>query len=177
MPPRSKMGGGAYCVCPVCLWKFILAYEFEQWVLELWCFTWIFSVIWHFRWYHYFLLCYLDLDPFFENFNLANNFWTVSARAFIFLMNIPCDKIFLLVLNHIALTFDLFFKKKLTLVITSKKLILELSYCTWAFHLTRSSYLYQDICFVTVNIFGIGHYRGHLCFTNTSCFIMIFCSV
>ena len=28
------------------------------------------------------------------NFNLANNFWTVSARALIFHMNIPCDKIF-----------------------------------------------------------------------------------
>ena len=29
-----------------------------------------------------------------ENFNLANTFWTVSARAFIFHMSIPCDKNF-----------------------------------------------------------------------------------
>ena len=28
------------------------------------------------------------------NFNLANNFWRVSARALIFHMNIPCDKNF-----------------------------------------------------------------------------------
>ena len=31
------------------------------------------------------------------NFNLANNFWTVSAKAFIFHMNIPCNKTFPLV--------------------------------------------------------------------------------
>ena len=29
-----------------------------------------------------------------KNFNLANNLWTVSARALIFHMSIPCDKIF-----------------------------------------------------------------------------------
>ena len=29
------------------------------------------------------------------NFNLANNFWIVSARALIFYMNIPCNKTFL----------------------------------------------------------------------------------
>ena len=34
----------------------------------------------------------LESDPFFENFNLANNFWTVSARALIFHKNISCDK-------------------------------------------------------------------------------------
>ena len=36
----------------------------------------------------------LEFDPFFENFNLANNFGRVSARALIFHMNIPCDKTF-----------------------------------------------------------------------------------
>ena len=50
------------------------------------------------------------------NFNFANNFWTVSARALIFHMSIPFDKTFLLVLNLLTLTFDLFFK--LTLIIT-----------------------------------------------------------
>ena len=40
-----------------------------------------------------------EFDPFFiENFNFANNFWTVSARALIFHMSIPYDKSFLLVL-------------------------------------------------------------------------------
>ena len=34
----------------------------------------------------------LEFDPFFETFNLANDFSTVSARALIFHMNIPCDK-------------------------------------------------------------------------------------
>ena len=34
--------------------------------------------------YHYFLPCDLDLDPLFERFNLAKNFWIVSSRAFIF---------------------------------------------------------------------------------------------
>ena len=36
----------------------------------------------------------LKFDAFFENFYLANNFLTVSARALIFHMNIPCDKNF-----------------------------------------------------------------------------------
>ena len=64
----------------------------------------------------------LSFCPPLWNFNLANNFWTVSPRALIFHMNIPCDKIcpnvmnipsdkiFLLVLNLLTLTFDLFFK-------------------------------------------------------------------
>ena len=46
----------------------------------------------------------------FKNFNLAYNFWTVSVRAFIFLTNIPSDKIFLLVLSLLTLTFYLFLK-------------------------------------------------------------------
>ena len=44
-----------------------------------------------------FLLLPCDLDlgvwPIFENFNLANNFWTVSARALIFNMSISSDNI------------------------------------------------------------------------------------
>ena len=36
----------------------------------------------------------LSFCPPLWNFNLANNFWTVSARALIFHMNIPCDKTF-----------------------------------------------------------------------------------
>ena len=73
-----------------------LLVTFEQWVLELWYFTWIFPVIRPFHGFHYFLPYDLHLGvwPFFENFNLANNFWSVSVTAFIFHMNIPCDKTF-----------------------------------------------------------------------------------
>ena len=39
----------------------------------------------------------LEFDPFFETFNLANNFRTVSARVLIFYMSICCDKTFPLV--------------------------------------------------------------------------------
>ena len=39
-------------------------------------------------------LSFCPLWDFFENFNLANNFWTVGARALIFHMNIPCDETF-----------------------------------------------------------------------------------
>ena len=36
----------------------------------------------------------LSFCPPLWNFNLANNFWKVSARALIFHMSIPCDKTF-----------------------------------------------------------------------------------
>ena len=38
--------------------------------------------------------CPWSLTHFWVNFNLANNFWTVSARALIYHMSIPCDKTF-----------------------------------------------------------------------------------
>ena len=60
---------GAYCFCPVC-----------HSVVLSFCN----SVI-------------LSFCPPLWNFNLANNFWTVSSRALIFHRNIPCDKTFLLV--------------------------------------------------------------------------------
>ena len=53
-----------YCFCPVCHSVFLsetLLITFEQWLLELWYFTWIFPVIRTFRGYHYFLPCDLDL--------------------------------------------------------------------------------------------------------------------
>ena len=97
-PRDQRLGGGAYCfvLChSVIVCHSVLLFEtltllitFEQCVLELWYFTWVFLVTRPFRGYHYFLPC--DLDPgvwdIFENVNLANNFWSVSARA--------CDKIF-----------------------------------------------------------------------------------
>ena len=48
----------------------------------------------------------LEVDLLFENFNRANNYSTLRARVFIIHMNIPCDSIFLLVLNLLTLTFD-----------------------------------------------------------------------
>ena len=69
-----------------------LQITFEQWVLELWYFTWVFLVIRHFSGYHYFfhpMTLTFEFDLLFSNFNFANNFWIVSARALIFHMSIP----------------------------------------------------------------------------------------
>ena len=72
----------------------------ETWALiELWYFTWIliFLVIRPFLGYHYFfdtVTLTLGLSDISENFNLADNIWTVSSRALIFHMSIPCDKTF-----------------------------------------------------------------------------------
>ena len=59
MPPRSKI----VFVLSVILSSetLTLLISFEQWVLELWYFTWILPVIRPFRGYHYFLPCDLDL--------------------------------------------------------------------------------------------------------------------
>ena len=102
MPPRSKIGGHIVFVLSVILPSFChsvllsetltLLITFEQRVLELWYVTWIFSVIRSIIFYPVTLT--LEFDPFFENFNLAYNFWTVGAKALIFHMNILCDKTF-----------------------------------------------------------------------------------
>ena len=102
-------------------WKLLtLLITFKQWVLELWYFIWVFFVI------RPLFPCDLDLGiwPMFENFKIANNFWTVSARALIVHMSIPCDKTFL----WVPLFFTLWpwhwsitlFLKTLTLLITKK---------------------------------------------------------
>ena len=62
---------GAYCFCPVChsviLSKTLtLLITFEQWVLELWYFTWVSSHI-----YHYFLPCDLDLGVWLKKMKLT----------------------------------------------------------------------------------------------------------
>ena len=88
---------GAYCFCPVChsvILSSSLNLTFEPWVLELCDFTWEFLVIRPFRMYHYILPLTLEFDLFFENFYIANNFWTVSGRALMFHMSIPCDETF-----------------------------------------------------------------------------------
>ena len=79
----------------------------------------------------------LSFCPLFWNFNLANNFWTVSARALIFHMSILCNKTF----PWIPLFFTLWpwswslidFFKTLTLQITFEQLVQELWYSTWVF--------------------------------------------
>ena len=73
-----------------------LLIPFKQKVLELWYFTWIFPVIRPYHGYHYFypVTFTIEFDPIFENFNFANNFWTVSASALIFHVSIPCGKAF-----------------------------------------------------------------------------------
>ena len=67
---------GAYCFCPVC-----------HSVILSFCH----SVI-------------LSFCPPLWNFNLANNFWTVSARALIFHMSIPCDDT--IIFDPVTLTFE-----------------------------------------------------------------------
>ena len=57
----------------------------------------------------------LEFDPFFENFNLANNFWTVSARALIFHMSIPCENTIIFYPVTLTLEFGPFFKKTSTI--------------------------------------------------------------
>ena len=73
-----------------------LLMTFQQWVLELLFFTWLFPVTKPFHGYRYTNPVSLtsEFGQFFENFNLANKFWTVSADALIFHMNNPCDKTF-----------------------------------------------------------------------------------
>ena len=89
----------------------------------------------------------------FWNFNFAYNFWTVSAKALIFHMSIPCDPTF---------PWFWFFLKK------------YLRFC-----IAHEHFLWQDLptcinifVLVTLTIFAIGHYGGHLCFTNTSFFFI-----
>ena len=74
-------------------------------------------------------------------FILANNFWTVIAKASIFHMSIPCDKTF----PWVPLFFTLWpwpsslahFLKTLTLPITFIQWVLERWYFTWIFPVIR----------------------------------------
>ena len=95
---------------PWCLTNFLKTFSllitFEQWGLELWYFTWMRQNL--FVVTNIFYPVTLEFGLLFENFNLANNFLTVSARVIIFYTSIPCDNIFVLVLNLLTLTFDIF---------------------------------------------------------------------
>ena len=110
---------------------------FNPWVLELWCFTWVYLVLILFRGYLFYWPYDLDLGvwPFFENFDLTNNFWTVRSRAFILHMIISCDNTCLFDTVTLTLEFDLF-------------LFFFYSDCIWAFNSCEKiyDYWYQDIC-------------------------------
>ena len=106
---------------------FTLTVTSQQWVLEVWYFTIILHYFTHymflvtllFRGYQHILPTTLIFEfGLLWKFNHFNNISTASARVFLFHINIPFDKLFLLVLNFLTLTFDLFFKM-LTVVITS----------------------------------------------------------
>ena len=119
-------------------------------MLELWYFTWKLFMIRPFHGYHFFatVTLTLEFDLLFENFNLANNFWTVSARALIFQMSIPYYKTFLwvpLFLRHLLWSWSLtYLLKTLTLLINFKQRVLELWYFTWVLLLARPFRVYQQ---------------------------------
>ena len=104
-------------------------------------------VIRRFCGYHYFFPCDLDLGvwPIFENFNLANNFWTVSARALIFHMSILVIRPFLWIPLYLTLwpwPWSLtYFLKTYTLRISFEQWVLELWYFTWVFLVMRPLFL------------------------------------
>ena len=129
-----------------------------------------------FPWEQLVLPCDLDLGvgPCFVSLNLANNLWTASDRALIFHISIPCDKTF----PWVPLFFTLwpwpwiltYFLKTLTLLITFEQWELELlSYCNWAFLVTRFSLEYQDICPCDLGHLWNWPLSGAFVFTNTSC--------
>ena len=115
----------------MCPWTWIfktltLQIAFEQWVLRP--FKLIFFVTRTFWKYQMFLPCRRDL---------ANSFWSVSARALIFHMGIPCDKIFpciptFFTLWHWTRSFA-YFLNKLSMLITWQQWVLGFSYFTSIF--------------------------------------------
>ena len=118
-------------------------------MLELCNFTWLFPVIRPFRGYHFLfpVTLTLEFNPFLENFNLANNFLTMSARALIFHRCIPCDKTF----HWLPLFFTLWpwpwslihFLKTLTLLVTFEQWVLELWFLPWVFLVIRPFWGYH----------------------------------
>ena len=79
----------------------------------------------HFHGYRYFnpLTLTLGFGLLSENCNIIKNLSTVNARALIFHMSFPWDKLFLLVLSLFTLTFELFSSPELKLKLKSAFLI------------------------------------------------------
>ena len=89
-------------------------------------------------------------------FNLASNFWTVSARTLIFHMSIPCDKTFPWVSLFITLwpwPWSLTnFLKTLTLLWIFEQWVLEFWYFTWVFLVIRPLHGYHFFYPVTLTL-------------------------
>ena len=128
--------------------------------------------LWHFTWIPTIVTLTLEFALLLKNFNLANKFWIVNVRGLLFHVNIPCEKIILLVLNLLTSIFDQFLKKIYIghnfLKIPGKIPDIRASYCTWSFLVTRSFYWYQNICpnailaFVGLAIIGGIMYHKHI---------------
>ena len=100
----------------------------------------------------------LSFCPPLWNVNLANNFWTVSARALIFHMSIPCDKTFPWIPFFYPWPWSLtFFFKTLTLQIAFEQWVLELWNFTWVFFVIRpfSGYHYFLPCDLDLGVWPI----------------------
>ena len=93
----------------------------------------------------------LEFDLLFENYNLANNFWTLSATALIFHMNISSGKTRL---YQCFWPYDLYlesftyFLKTLNLLITFEQRELELLYFRWAFPVAQDFFLATNIFYL-----------------------------
>ena len=86
-------------------------------------------------------------------------FLTVSAIVFTFHINIPCDNTFGGRLSFWPWHFS-YFLKELMLVITFILYIHE-------HFLRRYSTCFKIFVLLILVVIGIGHFLGHLCFTNT----------
>ena len=133
-------------------------------MLKFWYFTWEFLVTWLFCGYHCLdlLTMILELYLIIENLNIANNFSTTKVAELSYFTLIYFLWYDLLVLNILT-----FFENKETLFVTGYEI---LGVSNWSEH-----FLSQDLCSsmklcvpVPLAIFGIGHYRNHLCFSSTS---------
>ena len=153
----------AYCVCPVCHSVLLsetltLLITFEQWVLELWYFTWIFPVIRFFRGYHCFLSCDLDfgsLIHFLKTLTLLLTFEQQVLELWYFTWIFPVIRP--LRGYYYFLPFDLgvwpIILKTLTLLITFEQWELELWYFTWVFLVIRPFRGYHYFFYpVTLNL-------------------------
>ena len=118
----------------------------------------------------------------------------MSARDLIFHINISYDKTFPWEpLFFYLVTLTLEFDPTLTLLITFEQWVVELLYSLWldlslvslifnkylSFHIAHERFLWQDLP-TGINLFypcDLDHLwnwplSGHLCFTNTSCFLI-----
>ena len=98
----------------------------------------------------------LSSCPHFWNFNLANNFWTVSVRVWyftrIFLMIRPFRGYLILPLWPWPWSLTYFLKTLLTMLITFEQWVLELWYLTWVLSVARPFCVYHYFLHVTLTL-------------------------